>query len=60
MPPQHPLTRLVEVAIGLRALADDLEESGIDPVNLRYWAAELDAARAELEAAPAARAPSDT
>jgi len=50
MPPQNPLTRMAEVAAGLRKLAADLEAADIDPINLRHWASELDAARGELEA----------
>ena len=49
MPPQNPLTRITEVAVGLRMLADDLERSDIDPVNLRHWAGELESARSDLE-----------
>ena len=56
MPPQPPLIRLQEVALGLDSLADALEKEAIDAKNLRYWSRELVAIRAELEAASAAGA----
>lgn len=50
VPAQNPLTRIEEIVGDLRRLADGLQESGIDPVNLRYWASELQEICGELEA----------
>jgi hypothetical protein len=49
VPPQNPLTRLQAVAAGLAALADALEEEGVDPKNLRYWVRELTAVHEGIE-----------
>jgi hypothetical protein len=56
MPPQPPLIRLQEVALGLASLADALEKEGIDARSLRYWSRELVTIRAEIEAVRAAGA----
>lgn len=43
MPPQNPLTRLVQVSRGLSAFADELrQQTDVDPVNIRYWSRELE------------------
>ena len=59
MPPPHPVNRLLAVADGLRALAAELEDiQGEPPLNLLWWATEIDRAVADLEKAasqPAAR-----
>ena len=50
MPPENPLTRLSQVSLGLGALADTLqEETGVDPINVRYWSLELRDIIVEIE-----------
>jgi hypothetical protein len=50
MPPQHPLTRIREVALGLGRLAAELETVlGEPPRNLAWWRNELLSAAGDLE-----------
>lgn len=51
VPIPHPLNRLAEVAAGMRALAAELERiQGEPPVNILWWAGEIEAAVEELQA----------
>jgi hypothetical protein len=59
----HPVTRLVAVAEGLRALAAEIQDiQGEPPLNLLWWAEEIDRAILDLRRVtaplrPAAGAP---
>jgi hypothetical protein len=45
----HPINRLAAVAVGLRALAAELEDiEGEAPQNILWWASEIEDAIAEL------------
>jgi hypothetical protein len=58
MVPPHPVTRLVAVAEGLRALAAEIQEiQGEPPLNLLWWAEEIDRAILDLRRATARLAP---
>jgi hypothetical protein len=49
VPPPHPISRLVNVAEGLRALSAELEEiQGEKPLNLVWWAEEIEQAIDDL------------
>jgi hypothetical protein len=51
MPAPHPVVRLAQVAVGLRALAAELEDiDGQPPPNILWWASEIDEVIAELRA----------
>jgi hypothetical protein len=55
VPPQNPLTRLRQIALGLGRLADDLESNTeFDPAVFRYLESQLLEIAGELERATSA------